>query len=375
MQPFWVSVVSFHAALLAVTWGLAWKWRAAPSGPGWLGWTLRQAALWTGAALALAGLCSLLGYQSGFMVIRLLAQALFGELPALALLLAAWTVRRHGAAGAAIPLSVCLALVAVYVEAYHRGPTDLRLRRHTHDVTAGRPKTGVLRILHLSDLQTPAIGPHEERALRLAAAQPADLVLWTGDYVQPRLARTRDQAEVDLRALLAAIPFRAPLGVYAVRGDVDRHWPRPLAGTGITLLGGESVRLPLSGGRFLSLAGLTPGMSRGHHTAALVQLVASLPAEDVHVVFGHNPDFTIALADQAPVTLALAGHTHGGQVVLPFFGPPYTKSRLPRSLASGLGHYRGQALHVSAGIGMERGPAPQVRFRCPPEICLIDLVY
>jgi uncharacterized protein len=336
---------------------------------------LRHGAVWFGAAVALAGLCSLLGYQSGFMVIRLLAQALFGELPALALIAAAWALRRHGPRAAALPFGLGAALLAVYVEAYHRGPTDLRLRHHALDATGGRPRRGVLRILHLSDLQTPAIGPYEERALRLAAAQPADLVLWTGDYVQPRLTPVREQAEADLRSLLARTPFRALLGVYAVRGDVDRHWPGPLAGTGLTLLGGESVRLPLSGGGFLSLAGLTPGMSRGHHTAALVQLVQSLPAEDLRIVFGHNPDFTMALADQAPVALALAGHTHGGQVVLPFLGPPYTKSRLPRSLASGLGDYRGQALHVSAGIGMERGPAPQVRFRCPPEICLIDVVY
>jgi uncharacterized protein len=376
VPAFWVSVASFHAALLAMTAVLAWSWREPAPGPrAWLSRAVRYGGLWSAGALALAGLCSLLGYQSGFMVIRLLAQALFGELPALALLSTAWTLRRHGAAAAAIPFSVGLALLAVYVEAYHRGPTDLRLRRHTLDAAGGRPQTGVLRILHLSDLQAPAIGPHEERALRLAAAQPADLVLWTGDYIQPRLARTRERAEVDLRALLAHVPFRAPLGVYAVRGDVDRNWPGPLAGTGITLLGGEAVRLPLPGGRYLSLAGLTPGMSRGHHNAALVQLVKSLPAEDLHIVFGHNPDFSIALADHAPVTLALAGHTHGGQVALPFFGPPYTKSRLPRSLASGLGDYRGQALHVSAGIGMERGPAPQVRFRCPPEICLIDLYY
>jgi predicted MPP superfamily phosphohydrolase len=69
----------------------------------------------------------------------------------------------------------------------------------------------------------------------------------------------------------------------------------------------------------------------------------------------------------------LAGHTHGGQVVVPFFGPPVTAIRLPRRYAGGLNDYEGTPLHVSRGVGMERGFAPQLRFLCPPEICVIDL--
>jgi predicted MPP superfamily phosphohydrolase len=373
---YWISVGIFHGGLLVLTWALARRCRE-PAAPGpWLLLLARQAAIWIIAALPLAGLASLLGYQSGFMVLRLLAEALFGELPVLALLAAAFALRRRGLrAVAGVPLAVAVALMAVYVEAYHREPTDLQVRRHVLDLTRGAPPAGTLRILHLTDLQADIIGPYEQQALRLAAAQPADLVLWTGDYVQPRIGGNRNRTEADLRAFLEATPFRAALGAYAVRGDVDRHWPLPLAGTGIQLLGGEAVRLPLRGGRFLSLAGLTPGMSRGKDLAPLAALVASLPATDLRIVFGHNPDFTIFLADRAPVELALAGHTHGGQVVLPLWGAPYTKSRLPRSLASGLGEYHGQPLHVSAGIGMERGCAPPVRFLCPPEICLLEVTY
>jgi predicted MPP superfamily phosphohydrolase len=73
------------------------------------------------------------------------------------------------------------------------------------------------------------------------------------------------------------------------------------------------------------------------------------------------------------VDLVLAGHTHGGQFVLPFFGPPVTASRLPRLFAGGLHDFRGTPLHVSRGVGMERGFSPPVRFLCPPEICVVDL--
>jgi predicted MPP superfamily phosphohydrolase len=48
---------------------------------------------------------------------------------------------------------------------------------------------------------------------------------------------------------------------------------------------------------------------------------------------------------------------------------------LPRLYASGLHDYQGMPLHVSAGVGMERGTAPQIRFLCPPEICLLEITY
>jgi predicted MPP superfamily phosphohydrolase len=85
----------------------------------------------------------------------------------------------------------------------------------------------------------------------------------------------------------------------------------------------------------------------------------------------HAPDFVDALP--VKVDLVLAGHTHGGQVVIPFFGPPVTASRLPRKFAGDLHDFRGIPLHVSRGVGMERAFSPPVRFFCPPEICVLDV--
>jgi len=61
--------------------------------------------------------------------------------------------------------------------------------------------------------------------------------------------------------------------------------------------------------------------------------------------------------------------------VLPLFGPIVTASRLPRRYAGDLNDYRGTPLHVSRGVGMERGFSPPVRFLCPPEICLLDVRF
>ena len=116
-------------------------------------------------------------------------------------------------------------------------------------------------------------------------------------------------------------------------------------------------------------------MSHGRNPQGLLDLVRRAPPADLRIVIGHGPDFVAELAGQVPVDLALAGHTHGGQIVLPFIGALYTKSSLPRSYASGLHDFRGIPMNVSAGVGMERGTAPQIRFLCPPEISVIDVRF
>ncbi len=125
----------------------------------------------------------------------------------------------------------------------------------------------------------------------------------------------------------------------------------------------------------MSLIGVTPAMSHGRNRTALVELAGRAPRDGLRVVIGHGPDFVLNLAGTGLVDLALAGHTHGGQVVLPFIGAPYTKTRIDRRYASGLNDYLGIPIHVSAGVGMERGTAPQIRFLCPPEISVLEVTY
>lgn len=73
--------------------------------------------------------------------------------------------------------------------------------------------------------------------------------------------------------------------------------------------------------------------------------------------------------------MLVAGHTHGGQVRLPGIGPLITLSAVPRSRAAGVIHPASGATRVvSRGLGMERGPAPRLRFLCRPEIVVIDVV-
>jgi uncharacterized protein len=379
---FWIALVLFHATMAVVSLTIARRWtrRLATSAQAfpWLGAVVGDALLWGAAALPAAVAAAVIAWDD-FAGVRLLSQALFGELVALTAWLA-WRLWRGGIrTGAALVSLACAALLAIYADAYHREPTDLQVRRYAVDLTGGRAVHGRFRILQLSDIQADQIGPYEERAIRTAAAQQADLVVMTGDYVQPRLQPHLDAARrrttSDLNRLLKNVRFDAPLGVVAVRGDVDADWPRVFDGTAVTPISGEILDRRLPDGRRLSLVGLTPRMSHGRDTAGLLALVRQAPTDGLRVVIGHGPDFVQALAGVVPVDLALAGHTHGGQVVLPWLGAPYTKTHMPSRYASGLHDYAGVPIHVSAGIGMERGNAPQLRFLCPPEISLLEVTY
>ena len=95
-------------------------------------------------------------------------------------------------------------------------------------------------------------------------------------------------------------------------------------------------------------------------------------ASGPRLVLSHHPDVAIdlALIGARPPALVVAGHTHGGQVALPWIGPPFTSSRLPRRLASGLGAWRGVPLLVTPGLGTSVLP---VRFLVPPELDLLTL--
>lgn len=343
---------------------------------GWIAQSLADGVLFV-AALFLAAVLAGVVAQSFFSTARFLAQGTFGE-GSLFLLFAAAVHLRFPALRwrGTILATAGLLLVSIYWEAYHRCPQDLQVRRYRLDLSGGRPAARTLRILHLSDFQTHRIGPFEERVVREAARQPADLAVFTGDYVQPRMGSSREAAGVAFNALFRRAGIRPPLGFYAVEGDCERTgWQELFAGTGVRCLVDETVRIPLPDGRSLALVGLSLETSRTRDPEALPSVLRSGSPADLRIVMGHSPDWVDTLPTGERVHLALAGHTHGGQVVLPFLGPLLTLSRLSPRYAGGLNDYHGTPLHVCRGTGMERDTAPQVRFLCPPEICVLEIRY
>lgn len=225
-----------------------------------------------------------------------------------------------------------------------------------------------LRIAVIADLQTDAPGEHERAALQAALDAEPDLILFVGDVIQHRDEDAYAKAWAALRGVLGPLDLDAPLGVYLVEGDSEyphgNAWIREAELTGLQVWPRETTSRTIREDVTLTGFGLRP--------SAYPELEVERPGDGLHIVFGHRPAFAMGEVD---ADLLLAGHTHGGQVQIPGWGPLLTLSKVPRSWASGRTELpSGATLLVSRGVGMERAGAPRIRFWCRPEVMIIDVV-
>lgn len=228
-----------------------------------------------------------------------------------------------------------------------------------------------LRILHLGDLHMERITARERQIREEINCLEPDLILFSGDFLN--LSYLRDsRAHQDLLACIRQ--WKAPLGVYAVTGspavDLPDVIPVIFKDESIHFLDHERVTLKKDEAIF-DLAGLN--CSHKPHVDS-ASLEGFLPASDgrFNILLYHSPD----LAPQAAhcgVDLQLSGHTHGGQIRLPLFGPIFTGSLFGRAFQSGRYRVGEMTLYITRGIGMEGAGAPRARFLCPPEIILWEI--
>ncbi len=235
----------------------------------------------------------------------------------------------------------------------------------------GRAGASPLRVGVISDIQTRHVGPHEVAAVdRLMSLQP-DVILVAGDVFQ---SPPDFVAELPaLRDLLRRL--QAPGGTYLVQGDTDPPETLELmvAGTQVRLLRDEIVRTGVRD-REVTIGGLDIDVSTPQATRTIEELQNTPGSGDVRLLLSHRPDSVLRLAPGTRVDLVAAGHTHGGQIAVPGFGPLLTLSAVPRSVgAGGLHDLDGRRIFVSKGVGLERGQAPQVRFGVVPTVGLVEL--
>lgn len=268
-----------------------------------------------------------------------------------------------------LPLAAALAL-AVY--AFWIEPRSLVVTR------LSLPMPGLaheLRLVVMGDLQ-PA-GPIETletvaKVVDRMNAEAGDLVLLLGDYVSTRRLATGFLDPHDTVPILGRL--KAPLGVFAVLGNHDWWWDGPemrrlLTDQGITVLEDAAARVD-DAGRTLWIAGLSDPVTQAYDLEATLAQTGPMQAgagEPV-LLLAHTPD---VFPEVPPgVGLTLAGHTHGGQVDLPFLGRLVVPSRFGERFAYGLIEEAGRRLYVTSGIGTAIIP---VRFRVPPEIAVVTL--
>jgi len=241
-------------------------------------------------------------------------------------------------------------------------------------------------IAQLSDLHR---GPEVAQegitqAVKLALRQEADLVVLTGDYV----SRSAEYAPSCAKALspLAASGKYAPSRFGGAGGKALPLVRRAGGGNVLACLGNhdhwtdaDAVAGALTDAGLTVLRNAAREVADGLWVAAvddvwerqadLGKALEGVSAGATVVLLAHEPDYADEVAADGRVSLQLSGHSHGGQVRLPFIGAPFLPY-LGRKYPAGLYRVGGMRLYVNRGVGLI---SPAVRFNCRPEVTLLTL--
>jgi len=209
---------------------------------------------------------------------------------------------------------------------------------------------------------------HFSDVMKLALHQGADLLALTGDFVY---------YHGDLKVVARAIEDLSE--VFKTLGDVSRlgvlgnHDLRSAPGDIRKMMEKHQI-LDLTNGVHTIMRGIeclhiagVDDLHYGHPD--LDKLVAALPKDGSAILLSHEPDFAEESARTERFDLQISGHSHGGQVVFPFVGPPF----LPkggRMYYDGLYQVGTMLQYTNRGVGTV---APFIRFNCRPEITVFTL--
>jgi len=208
-----------------------------------------------------------------------------------------------------------------------------------------------------------------QRVAELIIAQKPDLLLLTGDFLVGRgFTDASKQAINDLRTVLS--PLAASVPSFAVLGNHD-YWTNPaairemLAFAGITDLTNTVFTFTREGDN-LHLCGVDD-VRAGH--VRLHDVIAQLNDNGAALLLAHEPDFADTSAATGKFDLQISGHTHCGQVVIPFLGAPILPA-LGKKYPSGLYEVGDMFQYTNRGVGTDR---LAIRINCPAEITIFIL--
>lgn len=239
---------------------------------------------------------------------------------------------------------------------------------HQELSSAKLPASFSLRVLHLGDLHVERITRREKQLVQQIQKLKPDLILFSGDVLN--LSYVEDPLAIQ-HARQIISEWKAPLGAFGVSGsaavDLAHIFPNLITNTPLNWLQNETVVLELNKVAF-SITGLTCS-HRPFLDAPILAPLAEKVRKNFSILLYHSPDLAPNAAKMG-FDLQLSGHTHGGQVCLPFFGPLFTASLYGRRFRSGRYLLGSMVLYITRGIGLEGKAAPRVRFLCPPEIIL-----
>jgi uncharacterized protein len=251
-------------------------------------------------------------------------------------------------------------------------PQWLGVGRHSVKMS-GAGEREPLTLLHLSDFHASGVVPLEfidqAVSLGLSSCKP-DLVCLTGDFITTKWEDWAGYART-LKRLVDAAP------TYAVLGNHDGgRWAirkRGYANHGLVraMLADAGVKLLLNARGFFAAKGWRLNVvGLGDTWAGEMEpeiALEGLEAGQPTLLLSHNPDTKDEVGEWL-WDLMLCGHTHGGQLVVPFLGTPFAPV-LDHRYVSGLNRWKDRWIHTTKGVGNLHG----MRLNCRPEVSVLTL--
>jgi predicted MPP superfamily phosphohydrolase len=218
------------------------------------------------------------------------------------------------------------------------------------------------KIVHLTDFHSFGFGVREKRVLEIVSEINPDFVFITGDFVD---SKTKD--------FDSCARFWQELGkqyngrIFGVLGNHDiNSLEKLLEQSNIVILNNENRKI-FQGDDYIYLIGVNdPDTHRDNLEKAMLGAGDDVPK----ILLAHSPEIIEDLKMAESPDLVLVGHTHGGQVKIPFVTPFWVPTKYHGKFASGLFKIDDTYMYVNKGIGMTALP---IRFNCPPEIAVIEL--
>lgn len=248
----------------------------------------------------------------------------------------------------------------------------LTVKSHEFSYTTQNQEKGTtIKIAHFTDTQIGEFFSMDqfEKVVKKINKQKPDMIIFTGDLFD--LGAT----EAEIQKIISLLKeIEAPYGKFSVYGNRDvgggmfRNYERLLTDADFTLLQNEETTITFPNGEELLLYGLDDALLGTPDIAGVNEV---LSRNQNTLVLLHEPDVAKQL-ESTNHALVLAGHSHGGQVYLPFFGPLATTA-LAEEYVKGWYTLSGNAnpnLYVNTGLGNTKLP---FRFGNIPQVALIEL--
>lgn len=269
----------------------------------------------------------------------------------------------------AIDLSLLAAGGAVW--SFLLEPNWIKIEQIDLELPRLSPEFSGFRIAQISDIHMGGWmdAGRLQRVADLVLEQKPDLLLLTGDFL---IGHVFDKdSEQHLQTLIEVLsPLAKSIPSFGILGNHD-YWTNA-----------DAVREMLQASDIRDMTNTVFPVSRGNAdfyicgvddiwegNVRLDEVVANLPRDGAAILLAHEPDFADVSAATGRFDLQVSGHSHGGQVVLPFYGPPVLPY-LGQKYHTGLYRIGNMFQYTSRGVGMAILPA---RFNCPPEITLFTL--